>query len=74
MVRRWLVDNCYSPPKDGATSIIYAATVPWAQDRAVVDGTPVVPGSDLRCVCLLGCIAQEWPNPWAKPCWEMLPT
>ncbi|MEW5310781.1 MAG: hypothetical protein WDW38_002545 [Sanguina aurantia] len=45
---RWLVDNCYSPPKDGATSIIYAATVPWAQDRAVVDGTPVVPGSDLR--------------------------
>ncbi|MEW5307215.1 MAG: hypothetical protein WDW36_009623 [Sanguina aurantia] len=44
----WLVDNCYSPPKDGATSIIHAATVPWAQDRAVIDGTPVVPGSDLR--------------------------
>ncbi|KAF5827890.1 hypothetical protein DUNSADRAFT_18581 [Dunaliella salina] len=43
-----MIDMCYSPPYDGAQSIIYAATVPWEKDRAVVDGTPVSPAQDLR--------------------------
>lgn len=45
---RWMINTFYSPPVDGAQAVIYAATVPWAQDRKLVAGTPVMPAEDLR--------------------------
>lgn len=43
-----MINTFYSPPVDGAQAVIYAATVPWAQDRKLVAGTPVMPAEDLR--------------------------
>ncbi|GLC47990.1 hypothetical protein PLESTB_000047100 [Pleodorina starrii] len=43
-----IIDMCYSPPSDGAKSVMHAATVPWEKDRKLVNGTPVLPADDLR--------------------------
>lgn len=40
---RTIIDACYSPPEDGAQSLIHAATVPWEKERRV---TPAA--EDLR--------------------------
>ena len=45
---RWLIDSCFSPPSDGAQSLIHAATVDWEKDRRVVKGKAVDPSEDLR--------------------------
>lgn len=47
-IARWLIDACFSPPSDGAQSLIHAATVDWDKERRVVKGKPVEPSEDLR--------------------------
>ncbi|EFJ49458.1 hypothetical protein VOLCADRAFT_104328 [Volvox carteri f. nagariensis] len=47
-IYKTIIDLCYSPPADGAKSVVYAATVPWEKNRRVVNGTPVLPADDLR--------------------------
>ncbi len=43
-----MINACYSPPEDGAKSLIHAATVPWEKEQKVVAGKPVDAADDLR--------------------------
>ena len=44
-----MVNACYSPPEDGAKSLIHAATVPWEKEqRKGKDGKAVALSEDLR--------------------------
>ena len=44
-----MVNACYSPPEDGAQSLIHAATVPWEQEqRRGKDGKALPATEDLR--------------------------
>lgn len=46
---RAIVNACYSPPEDGAQSLIHAATVDWEKERCKgKDGKAVAPSEDLR--------------------------
>lgn len=61
-VSRRFVDSTYSPPSDGMTSVLHAATVPWDKDRKTVAGTPVMPAEDLRWVRGGGGRVGLWPT------------
>jgi len=42
---KYMIDNCYAPPEDGAQAVIYAATVEWDKDKKKKD---LLPHQDLR--------------------------
>jgi WW domain-containing oxidoreductase len=42
---KYMIDNCYAPPEDGAQAVIYAATVDWSKDKKKKD---LLPHQDLR--------------------------